>query len=382
MGGLFSMSVRKRKWTTRLGEVKEAWIVDYAQDGQRHIETFERKKDADAYAQQVGVDVRSGVHTPLSKSITVQQAAEDWIKAVELNGRERGTVAMYRQHVGVHILPRLGNHKLASLTTPKIHAFADGLLADGVSHAMARKVLTSLKSLLGDAQRRGNVAQNVALNIRIETPTRGRQLQVGVDIPSPDEIRRLLAAAHSRIRALLVTAVFTGLRASELRGLHWEDIDLRRGELHVRRRADRYCVIGPPKSKAGERTIPLGPMAANTLREWKLARPDGELVFPTRTGHVEHQTDLTRKLNVVQRAAKLFDKDGTPKYGMHALRHFYASWCINRRSDGGLELPAKTVQARLGHASIVMTLDRYGHLFPRGDDGAELAEAERTLLGT
>jgi integrase len=376
------MSVRKRKWTTHSGEVKEAWIVDYAQDGHRHIATFKRKKDADDYANKVGVDIKSGMHTPLSKSITVREAAEDWIKAVELNGRERGTLVMYRQHLGVHILPRLGSHKLASLTTPKVHAFADGLLAEGVSHAMARKVLTSLKSLIGDAQRRGNIAQNVALNVRIETPTRGRQLKVGVDIPTPDEIRRLLAAAHSRFRALLVTAVFTGLRASELRGLHWENVDLKRGELHVRGRADRYCVIGPPKSKAGQRTIPLGPMVVNTLRQWKLAQRPSELVFPTRTGHVEHQTDLTRKLDVVQRTANLFDKDGKPKYGVHALRHFYASWCINRRADGGLELPAKLVQARLGHASIVMTLDTYGHLFPSGDNGAELAAAESALFGS
>jgi integrase len=63
-----------------------------------------------------------------------------------------------------------------------------------------------------------------------------------------------------------------------------------------------------------------------------------------------------------------------------ALRHFYASWCINRRADGGLELPAKVVQERLGHSSIVMTMDTYGHLFPRGDDGAELAAAESALL--
>ena len=66
--------------------------------------------------------------------------------------------------------------------------------------------------------------------------------------------------------------------------------------------------------------------------------------------------------------------------GLHAFRHFYASWCINRRADGGLELPAKVVQERLGHSSITMTLDVYGHLFPRGDDSAELAAAERSLL--
>ena len=78
------------------------------------------------------------------------------------------------------------------------------------------------------------------------------------------------------------------------------------------------------------------------------------------------------------------DDSGKPvaKYaGLHALRHFYASWCINRRVDGGLELPLKVVQARLGHASIQMTADIYGHLFPRGDDGSELAAAEKAFLG-
>jgi integrase len=80
------------------------------------------------------------------------------------------------------------------------------------------------------------------------------------------------------------------------------------------------------------------------------------------------------------------DEDGKPvvraKYtGLHALRHFYASWCINRKIDGGLELPAKVVQERLGHSSITVTLDTYGHLFPRGDDADELAAAETALLG-
>lgn len=69
------------------------------------------------------------------------------------------------------------------------------------------------------------------------------------------------------------------------------------------------------------------------------------------------------------------------KYGgMHALRHFYASWSINRPQDGGLGLPPKVIQERLGHSSIMMTMDVYGHLFPRGDDAAEMAAAERALF--
>ena len=70
-----------------------------------------------------------------------------------------------------------------------------------------------------------------------------------------------------------------------------------------------------------------------------------------------------------------------PKYsGFHALRHWYASWCINRKADGGLELTAKAVQGRMGHSSIQVTFDTYGHMFPAIDEGAEMAAAERALF--
>ena len=126
-------------------------------------------------------------------------------------------------------------------------------------------------------------------------------------------------------------------------------------------------------------------MVVNTLRQWKLLCPKGlqDLVFPTRVGTIEYLANMARRfVQPAQVAAGVIDSDGKPKYGIHALRHFYASWCINRKADGGLELPPKTVQARLGHSSIVMTLDRYGHLFPAHDDGSELAAAERALLAT
>lgn len=379
------MSVRKRKWITRSGEAKEAWIVDYVdQQGGRHIETFDRKKDADAYHATVKVDVRAGTHSPVAKSITVAQAAEDWIASTRLEGREASTLAQYRQHAH-HIGERIGTLKLAALTTPRVNAFRDDLLAT-MSRVMARKVMVSLKSLLHDAQRRGNVAQNVALGVkRIDANQRHEgKLKVGVDIPAADEIRAVINAA-GRWRPLLMTAAFSGLRGSELRGLRWEDVDLKAGELHVRQRADRYNVIGSLKSKAGHRVVPLGPLVLNVLREWKLACPHGEhrLVFPTASGRIATHNHLRRVLKAAVRAAGLTDPQGQPKYaGLHALRHFYASWCINPLDRGGQGLPAKVVQERLGHSSIVMTMDTYGHLFPPSDDaGKRLADAERALLG-
>lgn len=223
-----------------------------------------------------------------------------------------------------------------------------------------------------------------------------RKLVVGVDIPSPDEIRAIIAALDGRWRPLILTAIFCGLRASELRGLRWADVDLKDKELHVRKRADRYNALGNPKSAAGQRRIPLPPLLLNVLKEHKLASLH-PLVFPNGAGNVENYSNIMKRgfqpaqiragvsVPVLKDGRPVLDDNGNPlhraKYGMHALRHFFASWCINRKVDGGLELPLKVVQARMGHASITMTADTYGHLFPRSDDGAELAAAERALVG-
>lgn len=80
------------------------------------------------------------------------------------------------------------------------------------------------------------------------------------------------------------------------------------------------------------------------------------------------------------------DDEGKPilaaKYtGFHALRHWYASWCINRKVDVGLELTAKQVQERMGHSGIGITVDTYSHLFPAADEKAAMEAAERHLYG-
>jgi integrase len=400
------MSVRKRIWLTAGGEHKEAWIVDYTdQGGVRHIKTFRRQKDAVAFEASVRVDVRAGIHT--SSKMTVAQAGEQWLASCEANGLEAATIASYRQHLKDHVTPFIGSVRLSELTVPLVSAFRDRLCKEGRSSAMVRKVIGDLGSILADAQERGNVAQNVvrSLNQRKkrrqdERRQKGR-LRVGTDIPTPAEIRELVAHLSGRWRPLLMTAIFTGLRSSELRGLRWVDVDLKKAQLHVRQRADVFRVMGKPKSAAGERTIPMPPLLVNTLREWKLACPKSELglVFPNGSGQIEFYANIcARGLWPVQIAAGVTepvkdaggnrkrDEDGKPiveaKYkGLHALRHFYASWCINRKEDGGLGLPLKVVQHRLGHSTIAMTADTYGHLFPSGDDGEELAAAERALLG-
>jgi integrase len=392
------VSVRKRTWKSPSGEPKEAWVVDYVdQQGDRHLKTFARKRDADAHHAVVSTSVRAGTHTADSKSVTVGEAARLWLASCEAGGLERSSLDSYRQSVELRIVPILGALRLSQLTVPLIRSFEDRLAADGAAPVMVRRTRTLLGALIADAQERGLVAQNVVRSLR--TSRRGkdasgerrrkRKLKTGVDIPTPAEMRAIVAKLPeideaTRFRPLLLTAIFTGLRASELRGLRWADVDLKRGELHVHQRADRYGKIGRPKSEAGERTVPLPPMLVSVLREHRLACPKGELglVFPNSRGSIEHRAIIVeRGFHPAQVAAGVVNGNGGAKYpGLHALRHFYASWCINRRVDGGLELPLKVVQARLGHSSIQMTADTYGHLFPRGDDGSELAAAERAFL--
>jgi integrase len=389
------MSVRKRLWKTAAGEERQAWLCDYTgQSGKRHIKTFARKKDADAFIAKAKVEVREGVHTADSDSVTIRDAADLWLTTGAARGLERATLAAYEQHARLHIVPSLGRVKLSRISAPMVRDFEDRLRLTGRSLSMVRKVLTNLGSLLGDAQERGLVARNVVRDLgsrrkkgaerRAERRSKGR-LKAGVDIPLPGEIRAIVGALQGRWRPILLTAIFTGLRASELRGLRWADVDLKQGEIHVRQRADRYNAIGAPKSESGERTVPLPPIVANALRELKLTCPktDADIVFVSSRGHIRSYSNLVKYgFHPAQVAAGIVTADGTAKYtGLHALRHFYASWCINRREDGGLGLTPKLVQERLGHSTIGMTLDVYGHLFPRGDDGSELAAAEKSLLG-
>ena len=310
------MSVRKRTWTTRKGEQKESWIVDYTdQDGERHIQTFQTKSEADDCAAKTRINVKRGMHIAPSKSITVEEGCDRWIKRATADGRERSTIDQYRQHADLHIKPLIGKVKLANLGA-QAEDFREKLLAK-LSRAMAHKVMVSFHQML-KANKHAHIAQDVKIGMSRRDK---RKLEIGRDIPTVAEIKRMVAAAtDTRAKALLLLAAFTGLRASELRGLRWSDVDLKKGEVHVRQRADRYRQIGDPKSSDSRRTIPLDlDTVGDALKQWKLKCGifDGDLVFPAGSGKPMHPKALLGVLRSVIRAAGIRNR-----YGLHAFRHF------------------------------------------------------------
>ena len=201
-----------------------------------------------------------------------------------------------------NIVPYLGTMKLSQLTVPLVRDFRDRLRKDGRSPAMIKRVLGDLGSILSDAQERGLVAQNV---VRSMQPQRKKQHGTRAAAQGPSSrwvwisprLRRSSPSSHTWTVAgapLLLTAIFTGLRASELRGLRWDYVDFKKAELHVRQRADKFKSIGRPKTTSGQRVVPMPPILVNTLREWKLACPKSELglVFPTGAGRVEYHSNI------------------------------------------------------------------------------------------
>lgn len=358
------------------------WQCDYRDGaGKRRARQFASKREADAFLVTARHQVANGVHTVDRASLTVDEAAALWLARAERDGLERSTLTDYRTWVRLHIRPFVGAEKLSRLTAPRIEAFADQLLTHATeprSRSMVKRVVTALGAIVGEAHRLGLVAQNVARGIRLRVGSRHAK---ELAIPSQAEVRTLIAQAERHIRVFLLTGLFTGMRVSEIRGLTWDDVDFDARCVRVRQRADRYERIGPPKSKAGRREIPLPPALVTVLREWKLqSRPNKlGLVFCTRTGKPMSYANIRQRwFNHLQsRCGLTEERSGVarPKYGVHALRH----WCISQWIAQGFTL--KEVMTWAGHSSVQMTLGTYGHLISESNHDEGIAAIASRVLG-
>lgn len=384
-------SIRKRSWTSPTGEMKAAWLVDYRdQSGKRRAKQFVRKKEAEEYAARAQNEVRQGTHTHDRNSITVAVAADLWIAAGEAERLERSTTKRYRELADLHINPRLGELKLTALTKPLVQDFRQELL-QSKSRAMAAKILRALSAILTNAMEIGAINQNVAASVKVGKLKREA---LKVVVPDRTDLKAMITAADEKVRPFILTAITTGLRSSELRGLRWQDIDLSAGTVSVRQRADQWGQIGPPKSEAGKRTIPIPPELVSELKAWKLRSPISRmgLAFPSSTGTPQRHNNMLRRVffplqvtaglgvpKVNTKGEPLLDEAGLPiltgKYSFHALHHAAASGWIESNID------LKRLQVWIGHENIRLTLDTYGHLLKDAQKDAELAlRASRDLF--
>ncbi|WP_298465656.1 tyrosine-type recombinase/integrase [uncultured Erythrobacter sp.] len=376
-------AIRKREWLSPKGQKKTAWLVDYKdQHGKRRARQFPTKKEAEAYSDRARDEIRQGRHTHDRDSITVAVAADLWIAASDAEGLERSTIKRYRELAKLHIAPKFGELKLSQLSKAQVVEWRQELLIEK-SRSMASKIIRALSAILNNAMEIGAISQNVASDVKVG---RAKREAARVEPPARTDLKKMIEAATDNERPFLLTAITMGLRSSELRGLCWRDVDLKVGTLTVRQRADEWGVLGPPKSEAGRRTIPMPPQLVAELTRWKLrCRPSHKgLVFPSVVGTPLRHNNVLRRLyfplqvraglgvpKLNKSGQPIIDNEGNPvltgKYRFHALRHAAASGWIASKID------LKRLQVWIGHESIQLTLDTYGHLLADQERDAELA---------
>jgi integrase len=295
---------------------------------------------------------------------------ERYERKVKTGQRRERTLVLHRYHLQRHLLPDLGERLARSITVQDLAGLIDGLRDSGRSDRTIAGALHTLNSILRFAVRNAWIAENPLE--KLERDERPHPVRRPPRVLGQQEIAGLLGACTPISRTMIATALYTGLRISELLGLIWSDLDLHEGMLRVLAQLSlasrgRPARRVPPKTHAASRQIPLPPQLVSLLCEHKNAsefRTAGDWVFATSRGTPRSQRNVHRLLaDTVCRAGL----EQSVRLRFHDLRHTYASHLI---LDVGLDVVQ--VSRLLGHASPVTTLRVYAHMFDYARHTAEL----------
>jgi integrase len=347
-------------------------------DGKRKRKYVYAKTEAEAVKKrddlrrqlQLGVDLAAPPRTVAAWLV-------EWLRDVKAHdGTRPSTLTRYRYAVSKHLIPGLGRIKLDKLTPRDVQKFLNALRGT-MAPASLVKIHGVLRVALADAVRMDLVARNSASAAK--PPGIGRTERRALTL---DEAKVLIKAmADDRLESLFTVALTTGLRRAELLGLRWSDIDLDGGLLFVRQtllRTEQGLAFAPPKTHRSTRPVPLSGIAVRALRRQRARQAeerlkagetweDHDLVFASMIGTPMEPRNVNRTFETIRTTA------GLSWLHLHDLRHAFATFLL----DQGEEL--RTVMELLGHSTIRLTADTYGHvLFTRAKKASDTMDR---LLG-
>ena len=335
----------------------QARYWDASDPTKRYEKVFRRKDDAERWLVQQSNAQLTGTHIdPRNADRPFREVVDAWKETwVDL---EPKTKAGYESIIEKRLLPEFGSRKVSGITTTLVQKYVNRLSAEGLSPATVRNVYACMRTALNAAVAHRQILVNPCLGVKLPRMRREEMLFL-----EADEVRALADAITPYYRVLILTAAYTGLRAGELLALRRADVDLLRGVLHVRQAlkdVNGRLYFGPTKTHA-QRTVSLPRFLRDEL-EAHLSRPlpggngPDALVFPgPQGGPLRHGNFYRRHFRTAVSAALPAAKHGLR---FHDLRHTCASLSIAAGAH------PKLISARLGHSSIQITLDRYGHLLP------------------
>jgi integrase len=327
-------------------------------DGKKIRKRFPREAEARSWRAEARRALDHGTLRASTKT-TLRQAAEVWLAGAEAgeirnrSGRpyKPATLRGYRQALEDRVLPLLGGRKLSAVTTSDLQLIVDQWLSDGQSASTIRNAIKPLQAIYRRARSRdGLLATNPTHDLELPAP-RPKE----VEIVSVEVATGLLDAVPVDDRPLWATALYAGLRYGELRALRWGAVDLASGAIHVRESWDPKEGTITPKTRTSKRATPIPGVLRDLLFDHRRRRgepAEDALVFGV-GGQPFHAASLYRRADAAWKAAGLSDR-----LRLHQARHTYASFMI------AAGVNAKALSVFMGHSSIKVTFDLYGHLMP------------------
>lgn len=301
---------------------------------------------------------------------TVSQYLAYWLEHNVRDAVRPRTYERYESIVRLHIVPIMGKVKLQALTPQHINTLKSKKLKEGLSPTTVSAIHDMLHKALDDAVKMGLIARNVC-----DVVSHTRKQHKEINPLMPEQARKLLEAVKGHPQeALFVLALATGMRRGELLGLKWQDINLDKGTLQVRRMLSRLptqmgkengdlYVEAEPKTKSSRRNIVIAGFALEALKEHR--KRQNEMKRLAGDSWEEHDYVFCKALGqhldpggVLVQLKHLLEKAGLPDRRFHDLRHSAATLLLS------MGVHPKVVQEILGHSVISMTMDIYSHVLP------------------
>lgn len=399
------VNARTKQRTGRYGTGKR-WQAVWLVDGRECSRAFDRKIDAEQHLALTVTSVLAGSYVdPRRGRITVQAFAEAWL-AQQIQIRT-GTRDRYRSHLAKHVFPAIGHLPLAEVRPSTVQSMVTALSRTRLAPDTVRSIAKTTSIVFRAAVNDQLLARTPCTGVKLPAATRRRAEPLTVE-----QVIAIAEQLHPRYGALPLLGAGSGLRPGELFGL---ELDPRRGLDFLGRRVlvrqqlitepGREPYLAPPKTDASVRDVPLAPetllLVAEHVARWPVveveitdctgARPvrrPARLLSTTEAGGPIRRTTFNRRWTkaveharpaVLRAAAAAAGRPLQPaeaaavelplRVTPHSLRHTYVSLMIAAGAH------PKTIQALVGHASIVETMDTYGHLFP------DQAETTRAAIG-
>jgi len=346
--GVWNQSCKKGDDYVSVRKIRNSWWVDFRFDDVRYRKRSPENSQSGAKAYELLLRQRVARGEPLvgqsqdpsRHEPTFCEFSEKWYKTYVLTNNKPSGQDSKRNVLHAHLVPYFGRMKLNEITSLHIEQFKASRLGSGLAPQSVNNHLTVLGKCLRCAEEWGEL-EHVPKMKKLKVPPQK------FDFLSREESETLLAAIDDpRWYVLVLLALRTGLRVSEMLGLEWCDVDIDRALVTVRRSIVKG-IISSPKSNR-ERHVPLTPQLRDALK--KIQQPCGS-IFCDGNGKVWSYFKLKTALK------KFCKKAGLRVIGWHKLRHTFASQLV----AAGVSL--KATQELLGHSSISMTL-RYAHLAP------------------